>query len=421
MKILFLIVFLFGYNYAYSQTETDAKMGEIINSGNLFQLKRQYPLLKDSVSMRMLNLIAEAQLGIGFNRLESAATALDSLLQFHQDALGTEGAIGMAALRAMNLLNMGLYRQGGDAGKDLVNALKEKVPVESLYSFIFMERVGKALSDQPAPYLKRPAYDVVVPMRYDTAGRGKLIYIPVEVNGITKEYVFDTGCSFGNFVSEKYAEEVGLKIVADSIPVGGINIGFVKLAVADSLKVGEIIYYNPVFMIAPPDKQVDSLFTFNGILGYHFIRDIKEIIIDNKSGSFIFPCQLSNGETNMYLSSNIPNLQIEYNGKAFDLIFDTGNAKSSLGTKFAQLFPKLLSGLPEHSVRLGGFAGIYQSKTVVLPRFHFQLSGTPITLHDIDVSKESNKDQFGSLGTDFIMSFKQVTINYDSMFVRCAP
>lgn len=91
MKILFLIVFLFGYNYAYSQTEADVKMGEIINSDDLFQLKRQYPLLKDSVSIGMLNLIAEAQLGIGFNRLESAATALDSLLQFHQEALGTEG------------------------------------------------------------------------------------------------------------------------------------------------------------------------------------------------------------------------------------------------------------------------------------------------------------------------------------------
>lgn len=46
--------------------------------------------------------------------------------------------------------------------------------------------------------------------------RGQHIYIPVEVNGTTKSYIFDTGCSFGNFVSEKYAEEVGLKIAADS-------------------------------------------------------------------------------------------------------------------------------------------------------------------------------------------------------------
>lgn len=32
----------------------------------------------------MLKLVSEAQLGIGFNQLERAESALDSLLQFHQ-------------------------------------------------------------------------------------------------------------------------------------------------------------------------------------------------------------------------------------------------------------------------------------------------------------------------------------------------
>lgn len=68
----------------------------------------------------------------------------------------------------------------------------------------------------PQPYLERPNRDISVPSSVETVGRGKHIYIPVEVNGTTRDYVFDTGCSFGNFVSEKYAEEVGLEIVADS-------------------------------------------------------------------------------------------------------------------------------------------------------------------------------------------------------------
>lgn len=98
-------------------------MGEILNSGDLFLMKEEYPNLKDSVSVKMLDFMVEAQFGIGFNKLENAAVALD---------------------------------------------------------------------------------------------RGQHIYIPVEGNGTTKSYIFDTGCSFGNFVSEKYAEEVGLKIAADS-------------------------------------------------------------------------------------------------------------------------------------------------------------------------------------------------------------
>lgn len=125
-RLLYLLAsFLLGYNWAYSQTQTqaDARMGEILNSGDLFLLKEEYPNLKDSVSVKMLDFMVEAQFGIDFNRLENAAVALD---------------------------------------------------------------------------------------------RGQHINIPVEVNGTTKSYIFGTGCSFGNFVSEKYAEEVGLKIAADS-------------------------------------------------------------------------------------------------------------------------------------------------------------------------------------------------------------
>ena len=294
------IAILFGYNSVYSQTQADVKMGEILNSGDLFQLRNEYPKLRDSVSIKMLNLIADTQLGIGFNNLDNAAIALDSLLLYHQEEMGAETSIGMAALQGMNLLNLGMYEQAGKVGEDLVNALKQSVPFESLYSFVFIEKVGKALANVPKPYLERPNRDVTVLMSVETVGRGKHIYIPVEVNGITKNYIFDTGCSFGNFVSEKYAKEAGLKIVADSIPVSGMEIGFVRLATADSMKIGELVYHNPVFMVAPPDNEIDSVFTFDGVLGYNFIRDAREIIIDNEAGKYLFPHKVSDGEPNMY-------------------------------------------------------------------------------------------------------------------------
>ncbi len=415
-----LIVILLGYTSVYSQTRADVKMGEILNNGDLFQIREQYPILKDSVSIEMLNLVSEAQLGIGFNQLERAGVALDSLLQFHQAELGAETSIGMAALRAMNLLNLGLYSQAGKAGEDLVTALKDAVPFESLYSFIFMERMGKALSDFPKSFLERPLHDVTVPMRCDSVGRGYHFYIPVEVNGITKDYIFDTGCSFGNFVSEKYAEEVGLKVLADSIPVSGMEIGFVKLAIADSLKIGELVYHNPIFMIAPPDNEVDSVFAFDGVLGYHFIRDVKEVIIDNESESFVFPYQISDGEPNMFLSSNTPNVRIEYDGEAFDMIFDTGNVKSDLGNKFAETFPDAIEGLAEQATSRGGFGGISQTKAVVLPEFRFEVAGSTVKLCDTEVIKntESGSQLFsGSLGADFVLSFKRLVINYQSMFI----
>ncbi len=37
-------------NAVYSQTQADVKMGEILNGGDLFQLRKEYPNLKGSVS-----------------------------------------------------------------------------------------------------------------------------------------------------------------------------------------------------------------------------------------------------------------------------------------------------------------------------------------------------------------------------------
>lgn len=422
IRFSFLVIAMFfGCNSAYSQTQADWKMSDILNNGDLFQIREQYTILKDSISMEMLNLVSEAQLGIAFNQLERAAAALDSLLQFHQAELGAATSIEMAALRAMNLLNMGLYAQAGKAGEDLVNALKDSVPFENLYSLVFMEKVGKALANVPVPYLERPGRDLMVPMSVETAGRGKLIHIPVEVNGKTKNFIFDTGCSFGNFVSEEYAEEVGLKVVADSIPVSGMEIGFVKLATADSLKIGEMVYHNPVFMVAPPDNEVDSVYAFDGVLGYHFIRDAREIIIDNEAGRFVFPQRASAGEPNMYLSPNVPWVRISYDGQPFDLIFDTGNAKSDLGKSFAETFPYAVEGLEEHTTSHGGFGGISQIKAAVLPEFRFESAGHTVTLYDTEVitNPESDSQLFsGSLGADFVLSFKRLVINYQNMFIR---
>lgn len=56
----------------------------------------------------------------------------------------------------------------------------------------------------------------------------------------------------------------------------------------------------------------------------------------------------------MFLSSNTPYVRISYNGQPFDLIFDTGNVKSNLGSKFAKTFTDTIEGLTEQATSLGG-------------------------------------------------------------------
>ena len=114
-------------------------------------------------------------------------------------------------------------------------------------------------------------------------------------------------------------------------------------------------------------------------------------------------------------------MRISYNGHPFDLVFDTGNVKSDLGSKFAQTFPDVLEGLAEQTTSRGGFGGISQIKAVVLPEFRFEAAGSTVTLYDTEViqNTESGSQLFsGSLGADFVLSFKRLVINYQNMFVR---
>lgn len=418
-----LLLAMLGWGFHVpAQTPADLRLGELLNGGDLFRLRDEYPLLRDSLSIGMLDLLARSQLGVGFNRPEKAAPALDSLLMLHQEALGAESTLSMAALRAMNLLNLGLYAQAGAAAGDLVRVLEKSLPFESYFGLVFVERIGKALADVPAPHLKRLDRTVTVPMRYEAVGRGHHYYIPVEVNGQRRDFIFDTGCSFGCFVSEDYAREVGLKVVADSIPVSGMSVGFVKLATADSLRVGELVYHHPFFLVAPPDPEVDAEFAFDGVIGYDLLRAVGEVEIDNEAGVFRFPAQLSDGEPDMYLSGNIPRVRIEYGGEPFELGFDTGNVKSDLDSGFAQRFPEAVAGLARHTTRRGGFGGIEEVEAMTLPEFRFRAAGRDIALRDTEVictgPGDGARPYNGSLGADFVRSFRRLTISYNRMFIR---
>lgn len=403
-----------------AQSAADLELAEMLNSGDMLRLNDRYPQMKDSLQVPMLARLAEANLYVSFNQLEKAEEAMADLFAHHQQELDAQTQIGMSALRAMNFLNLGQYAAGGELGGTLVAALEQQVPFEQLYSFVFMERIGKALTHSPAPFLSRPTATQQVPMRIDSVGRGHHLMIPVQVNGITKDFIFDTGCSFGNFVSEAYAKEAGLKIVSDSIPVSGTQIGYVKLGVADSLCVGDMVYHHPIFLIAPPNAETDSIFSFDGVLGYHFIRDAKEIILDFEHDCFIFPEQPSEAEPNMYLSSNTPKIRIFYQQQPIDITMDSGNVKSDLGAWFKERFPEAIpQDAQERSLKRGGFGGVESFTGYVLPEITFQLGATPFTLRQVEVVNDAeNRLAAGSLGTDFLQAFKRVTINYDQMFVK---
>lgn len=60
-------------------------------------------------------------------------------------------------------------------------------------------------------------------------------------------------------------------------------------------------------------------------------------------------------------------------------------------------------------------------KQSILPEFRFEVADSAVTLYNTEVIKnaESGSQLFaGSLGADFVLSFRRLVINYQNMFVR---
>ena len=96
--------------------------------------------------------------------------------------------------------------------------------------------------------------------------------------------------------------------------------------------------------------------------------------------------------------------------------------KSDLDGGFAQRFPEAVAGLARHKTRHGGFGGIGEFEAVTLPEFRIRAAGRDVVLHDTEVlcngAEGGSLLSAGSLGADFVRSFRQLTINYRQMFIR---
>ena len=89
-RILTVIsVLLLSSSFIFAQ-EADMKVGELLNTGNWFELERIYPAVAADVQTPMLKQMAEVMLASNFNRPVELREKLQKLIAEHQAELGFE-------------------------------------------------------------------------------------------------------------------------------------------------------------------------------------------------------------------------------------------------------------------------------------------------------------------------------------------
>jgi predicted aspartyl protease len=422
--LLFIIVFT-GINGTVTAQEADGKIGNLINQTDWFALAEEYPKLKGEMQSEMLKHLSETMIGLYFNQPERAIQAIDWLLANAQEELGFGSISNLVLAKSTVLGEQGFYAESADNLSNFLTQISEQMDLKEFPAHSQTLEIYEKIRNEAKPEVIRPNRDIEIPVTIEQVGRGQLMYIPVKINGKEYKFIFDTGAS-STFVSERFANETGLRIMDESFMISGIRSGVAKRGTTDSITVGDIVFKNPIITISLPNEEVDTVFQVDAVLGIDFIRRIGETQIYPEEKKIVFPVkktELPSCGCNLLLSYGQPYLKAYSNTEKLLFHFDTGNVKTNLNNYYYEKHKEELDKTGDKkTVPRGGYGGILFVDAYQIPKFpltvgscNFELTNVEVLLHETFYF--GNKED-GSLGMDFITTFRKVIINFDDMFVK---
>ncbi|MBQ9170797.1 MAG: clan AA aspartic protease [Bacteroidaceae bacterium] len=423
-----------------SAQQPDQRIGELVNSEDWFRLDKEYPMLKDSMQVPFLKVVAETMIARNFNHKEHALECLDDLLSNHQSELGT-GVFNFIILRAQLLEEMGRYAEAADFLKNILEQLEGQGVTDGLDAMKYFHQHINAIREFPAQSLSRPNYDVSVPFalkelkpkRIESWMRKKddrnpdaksvLMSIPVTLHGETIPFHFDTGAGM-TFVSEKFVREKGLPLIGDSIIYTGNSKGLRTFI--DSLQIGEITVRNIIAGVGlEKESELLDLVGVGPILGRDVIASIGETQICMDDSTMLFPVETS--PLPVYGRNMLYNSHIEAtaDGENLRFLFDTGNASNNACYLFAAFYKTHRKAIDEvatiDTISGGGYGSAGAKEMKVIRPFCLSIGNMPIGFAEAIVDKEStlaDEHCHGNIGIAAVLQHRKTTLNFRDMFVK---
>lgn len=435
--ILTILLVLFPTLWVGAQEQSaqnaNQRVAELINSSDLDALSDELPSLRGQV-VKPLQALADALVAYHEGRHEDSNKAIAELSEYAPE-LGSEVVFNMLQLSVYNYLMSENYAEGAQIVDLILQTLPEgDSAAESRESLEATQRWMSALAAKDKVAILRPQTDVSVPFEIREMGQGEHIIVRLSTNEgqVQQEAIFDTGCSFANFISTKAAERMGVEIVAEDIIVRGFGKGYARLGILPEAKLGDITIKNMTFLVVdklvPDNVQVDGMCDM--VLGTHVIRKLGEIRIEVQDKLLLLPQEQSVApqRRNLFFNAGQYYLLCRDGEEQLTLHFDTGNVKTQLSSKYFTRFQSKVEaegGEVERS-RSGGFGGVKWCDVRTLPKVKLEVERETLKLDSIAVNLPTNyedgepfvEEYDGSAGVDFITSAQRVTLDLKRMFFR---
>ncbi len=398
------------------------ELKQLLESQDYFRLKQNYESkdnqLSDAHSLYFSSIISKV-----FNKPEISNSAINQLANKNYN-LNDTLLNKLYRAKLENHINLYEYGEAASTSTYIQNhfqSLTDSSDLEMLQNEI---NIWNALSDTPKQQIIKNS-DCTFPMYRDKVG---FFNVDMKIGDSTKNFIFDTGANF-SAIKRSLVTQLGLTLIEADFYITAATGAQVKsdIAIADKLKMGDIICKNVVFLVLNDEDfsfpQVD--YYPNGVIGFPVIEALDEIRISKDNLIFVPKDPVEYTYNNFALDGLMPILACEYEGDTLSFHFDTGASTTSLYSQFYKDYKEEIENNYELQTFASGSAGgSYTFEGYVLDNIHLKVASSEaildkVRLHSEDIGGKAS-NFYGNFGQDYIKQFDEMILSfkYSSVLFR---
>lgn len=362
-------------------------------------------------------MAVSASLDAAFNRPAQSNKAISDYLKKYAANASDSLTMELLRLKQLNHVRLFEYKDAMLTADALLSKYDKLLPAKEKEDYSNTLVIWKALQNSPPQTIVKHG-DTSIKMTRDKAG---LANLDVRAGQASSRFIFDTGANFST-VTESTARDFAMKFLGGTVEVGAITGAKVdaRVALCPEFTLGNVTIKNAVFLVFPDTALAfpQIQYQINGIIGFPVIEGFKQIQI-TRDDVFVIPGKaLPGSERNMALEFLTP---LYLMGNDY-YTFDTGANSTILYASYYRAHKAEIDGRYNLSELHYGGAGGVTSKSGYVIDFSPTVNGKKLEVKNVqlfaDDQEGDKKYYYGNIGQDIIRQFRQLTINFDDMYIR---
>lgn len=421
MRKLFFLLGLWMLSASFTKTGDglEDQLSKSVRENNFFRVKKLLEKAEGKIPTEKF-LYFRALSENKFDECESSNRHIATLLNRYKNKLNDSLIVELLDAKVSNHIRLYQYKSAATTCSDILNSYAQHLDSAAATSY------QNTLSLFGALAAVSPQEVIITKDETIAAYRNKFnhLMVPVKTSSGTAEFIFDSGAGLST-VSESYAKKMNFTIIENSVNVGSattINVQS-RLAVADSLFVGNILLKNVVFLVLPDKKlsfpQVNLV--INGIIGFPVLHQMGEIRMHNEGRITVLLSPRKKDLHNLFLDNLVPIVGAYTGNDTLLFNLDTGAKTTELSKKYYADHKEFVDRVGTKTKKhFGGAGGITAMEIFELPGFDFTIGNSKAHLTNLPVilaERSFTKNRDGNLGQDVFTQFGELILNFKYMYV----